>query len=87
MAEEEEAKAAAACEEDEDDVEGNGVREEELGVPAGAAAEAEPLLVAVWAAAGLARDDGRHLTVTIPEGSERNHSLRCFIRSVCFWWT
>lgn len=37
-----------------------------------------------------ASDDGRlgrHLTVTRPVGSERNHSERCFIRSVCFWWT
>lgn len=30
---------------------------------------------------------GRHLTVTRPVGSERNHSERCFMRSVCFWWT
>jgi len=28
-----------------------------------------------------------HLTVTRPEGSERNHSERCFIRSVCLSWT
>ena len=30
---------------------------------------------------------GRHLTVTIPVGSERNHSDRWRIRSVCLWWT
>ena len=28
---------------------------------------------------------GRHFTVTIPVGSERNHSDRWRIRSVCLW--
>ena len=31
---------------------------------------------------------GRHLTVTMPVlGSDRNHSERWRIRSVCLWWT
>lgn len=30
---------------------------------------------------------GRHFTVTRPVGSDKNHSDRCLIRSVCFWWT
>ncbi len=40
--------------------------------------------------AGAAEDDddaGLHLTVTSPLGSDKNHSERCLIRSVCFWWT
>ncbi len=28
-----------------------------------------------------------HLTVTRPLGSDKNHSERCLMRSVCFWWT
>ena len=36
---------------------------------------------------GITIEVGRHLTVTRPVGSDRNHSERCRILSVCLWWT
>ena len=36
---------------------------------------------------GITIELGRHLTVTKPVGSDKNHSERCRILSVCLWWT
>ena len=39
-------------------------------------------------AMGMTIELGRHLTVTRPvDGSDRNHSDRCLILSVCLWCT
>ena len=40
-----------------------------------------------WFVGVIITELGRHFTVTIPVGSERNHSDRWRIRSVCLWWT
>ena len=63
---------------------------EDAGARVGVLVDDDAGVASAAAAAGVVSDDGlsvRHLTVTRPEGSDRNHSERCFIRSVCFWWT
>lgn len=43
--------------------------------------------VGIWFGPKDEGRSGRHLTVTRPVGSDRNHSDRCRIRSVWRWWT